>query len=74
MNTYFIQLRGQVNVSDLNALSPHQMTVIQAKPASTLISICTDQSGLVGLLRLLHNLGLTLLSVIQEEERIELDK
>ena len=74
MNTYLIRLRGQVNVNDLNAMSPHQMTLVQMTPAATFISICTDQSGLVGLLRHLHHLGLTFLSVNREEERTELEK
>ena len=74
MNTYLIRLRGQVNVDDLNALSPHQMTMVQMAPASTLIGIRTDQSGLVGLLRHLHHLGLTFLSVHRKEVRVELEE
>ncbi len=68
MNTYLIQLRGQVELEDLNQLSPHQMAPLRSEPGSTLITICTDQSGMIGLLRHLHNLGLTLLSIRQAEE------
>ena len=60
---YLIQLRGQVNENDLNAMSPIQMTVVRADTASTLFTICTDQSGLIGLMRHLHGLGLALVSV-----------
>ena len=74
MNTYLIRLRGQVNVDDLNAMSPHHMTIVRMTPASTLIGIRTDQSGLVGLLRHLHHLGLTFLSVHREKVRVKLEK
>ena len=74
MNAYLIQLRGQVDVNDLNPLSPHQMTVTHMEPAATWVRICTDQAGMIGILRHLHNLGLTLRSVLQEEEKPELEK
>lgn len=61
--TYLIQLCGQVNESDLNAMSPIQMTVVRVDTAATLFTICTDQSGLIGLLRHLHGRGFVLLSV-----------
>jgi hypothetical protein len=61
--TYLIQLRGQIDENDLNAMSPIQMTVVRADTAATLFTIYTDQSGLVGLLRHLHGRGLVLLSV-----------
>jgi len=61
--TYLIQLCGQVNESDLNAMSPIQMTVVRVDTVATLFTIYTDQSGLIGLLRHLHGRGLVLLSV-----------
>ena len=60
---YRIQLCGQVNESDLNAMSPIQMTVVRVDTASTLFTVRTDQSGLVGLMRHLHGLGFVFLSV-----------
>jgi hypothetical protein len=71
MHTYCIQLRGQVDVNDLNPMCPHQMTLVQAEPSSTLLSIFTDQAGMVGMMGHLHNLGLTILSVWREVERME---
>ena len=68
MNTYQIQLGGQVDVNELNALSPHRMIVIRVYPASTWVSTCTDQSGMLGLLRHLHNLGLMVLAVTRQGE------
>ena len=66
---YHIQLRGQVDEGEINAKSPLQMTVEQVEAdkehphAATLLTVCTDQSGLVGLLRHLHGLGFVLLCV-----------
>ncbi|MDY6878509.1 MAG: hypothetical protein SWK90_20205 [Chloroflexota bacterium] len=61
--TYQIKLRGQVNENDLNAISPLQMAVVRVDTTSTLFTVCTDQSGLIGLLRHLHGRGFVLLSV-----------
>jgi hypothetical protein len=94
--TYRIEVQGQVNESDLNAMSPLQMTVVHGqdpkglhqvhacidpcqdqnldpsklltKPlgSSTLVTVRTDQSGLIGLMRHLHGRGLVFLSVYRE--------
>ena len=61
--TYLIQLCGQVDENDLNAMSPIQMTVVRMDTVATLFTICADQSGLVGLIRHLHGRGFVLLSV-----------
>ena len=69
---YRIKVRGQVAESDLNAMSPWQITMIQADAddehpnAATLFTIHADQSGLIGLMRHLHGQGLVLLSVSRE--------
>jgi hypothetical protein len=64
--TYHIEVRGQVDENDLNANSPLQMTVVRGNTATTLFTICADQSGLIGLMRHLHGRGFVLLSVIRE--------
>ena len=64
--TYQIEVRGQVDENDLNAMSPLQMTVVRVDKASMLFTVCTDQSGLVGLIRHLHGLGFVLLSLHRE--------
>lgn len=61
--TYFIQLRGQVAVDEINARSPLLPTLIDADPSSTRLSVTTDQAGLIGLLRHLHGSGFVILSV-----------
>lgn len=69
MNLYWITLRGQVDVREVNASSPHQMTLVAGTPATTKITICTDQSGLLGLVRHLHNLGFEIVSIVCQKER-----
>jgi hypothetical protein len=61
--TYTIQLRGQVSENEINALGPLPMTVEKAAAQATWFTIHTDQSGLIGLMRHLHGLGLVFLSV-----------
>jgi hypothetical protein len=65
--TYRIEVRGEVDESNLNALSPHKMTVVRTDPAATLITICADQSGLIGLMRHLNGRGFVLWSLRREE-------
>ena len=64
MNTYHFQVQGQIDVADLNPLSPHQMTNLSAAPHDTRFMIYTDQSGMIGMLQHLHNLGLTIQSIV----------
>ncbi len=61
--TYQILLRGQVDEDDINTASPLHLTVTPAGPDATLVTVQTDQSGLVGLIRHLHGLGFVLLSI-----------
>jgi hypothetical protein len=63
--TYQIELRGQLNENDVNAMSPFQMTIVRANTASTSATVYTDQSGLIGLIRHLHGKGFVLLSIMR---------
>jgi hypothetical protein len=67
VRTYLIRLGGQVKENEINAGSPLHLTVVRADPTTTLLSVGTDQSGLVGLVRHLHGLGFVLLSVTHNE-------
>lgn len=71
MDTYHLRISGQVDVEDLNTICPHQGTLLQSEPGETLLSIYTDQSGMIGMLRQLHSLGLHVLSVDCCPERKE---
>jgi hypothetical protein len=68
--TYLLELHGQVDLTDLNAMSPLAMDLECADPGVTIARVCTDQSGLLGLMRYLHGLGFVLLSIhrISQEE------
>jgi hypothetical protein len=63
---YQIEVRGQVDENDLNAMSPLQIMVERSDPTATLTTICADQSALVGLVRHLHGRGFVLLSLHRE--------
>jgi hypothetical protein len=63
LRTYFIEVRGRMDEMDLNATSPIQMVVEGTDGDSMRLTVHTDQSGLIGLIRHLHGLGLALLSL-----------
>ena len=63
---YQIEVRGQVSDSELNAMSPLQTRVMPKDTATTLLTVHTDQAGLIGLLRHLHGRGFVFLSVQRE--------
>ena len=63
--TYQIVVAGQVDADDLNTMSPLQIQLMQVgaefgETGTTVFSVCSDQSGLIGLLRHLHARGLVL--------------
>lgn len=60
---YKIQIHGQVKEEDINRSSPLQFKIEQMIEDNTFIAVRTDQSGLVGLIRHLHGLGLVLVSL-----------
>jgi hypothetical protein len=64
--TYLIHISGQVDEGETNAMSPQRIAVERIDPDATLLTACTDQSGLMGLLRHLHGLGYILLSITRE--------
>ena len=72
--TFHVQVRGRVPESVLNANSPLQMMVVpvdadRERPIeSTTVSICADQSGLIGLMRHLHGHGFVIWSVYRERD------
>jgi len=63
---YQIEVLGQVDENDLNAISPLEIKIERFDPTSTQLTVCTDQSGLIGLIRYLHNLGFVFLSVFRK--------
>ncbi len=64
--TYRIQVRGQVDEGTFNATSPLRVKVVKVDAGATLLTTCTDPSGLIGLMRHLHGHGFVILSVCRE--------
>ncbi len=60
---YCLQVAGHVDEDELNALSPLEMKIERSEVDSTWLSILTDQSGLIGVLRHLHGLGIVFISL-----------
>ncbi len=63
---YRIQVAGGLDEGKLNAWSPLELKVERIEADSTWLSIETDQSGFIGLLRHLHGLGFVFLSIDRE--------
>jgi hypothetical protein len=63
---YRIEVRGRVDVEWLQSFDI-SVEIIAAEPIQmediTVLDVLTDQSGIVGLVRRLHGLGMTILQV-----------
>lgn len=64
---YQLHLKGDVNEASFNATSPVCVRVMPVDGAHSRITFKVDQSGLVGLLRHLHQQGFVLLSLSRDE-------
>lgn len=71
IRTYQLEVQCQLDENDRNAASPIQMKVVRMDGSATHMTVCTYQSGLIGLMRHLHARGLVLLSI--NSERISND-
>jgi len=67
--TYHVVVKGQPDESDLSLGSPLALMVLRESAAATVFTICTDQSGLIGMIRYLHGRGFVLLSISRREKR-----
>ena len=66
--TYYVEVQEQIDENVFNNTSPLQITIVVAEQKMTLFTICTDQSGLVGLIRHLHRRGFVLLSLSRKRQ------
>ncbi len=66
--TYLIRLSGHAVESEINAMSPLAVTVERVEQAATVLAACSDQAGLIGLLRHLHGLGFVFLAISRSEQ------
>jgi hypothetical protein len=63
---YWIEVRGRMDVDWLQSFdSMAEITYVESgrKGGITVLNVHTDQSGIVGLIRTLHGLGLTILKL-----------
>jgi len=63
---YEIEVRGQVDVGWLLSFDSSVELIADAsrqREGLTVLTVITDQSGVVGLLRILHGLGVTILQL-----------
>ena len=65
---YRIEVQGLVDESTFNATSPLQIAVERVDARATMFTIHTDQAGLIGLIRHLHQRGFIFLSVTREQQ------
>ena len=64
--TYCVEIQDKLEENNFNTMSPYLIKEVCAGPCTTLFTIFTDQSGLVGLVRYLHQQGYVLLSIHRE--------
>ena len=63
IRVYQIRLNGQMDEDFVAAFCPAETLLTDEGDTTRLANIRTDQSGIIGLIRSLHNLGCTILSV-----------
>ncbi len=63
VRVYQIQISGLVKENEVASFSPPEWKLEQDVEGNTLFTVCTDQAGLVGLIRHLHGFGFELLSI-----------
>jgi hypothetical protein len=62
IHSYQIKVLGKLDESFFNASSPHRIKLEKSDPTGSLFTVYTDQSGLIGLMRYLHQQGYVILS------------
>jgi len=65
---YQIVIQGKVDVDDLNTISPLKIEISKMDTNATQFTVSTDQSGLIGLMRYLHGLGLVFSSMKRQRK------
>jgi hypothetical protein len=62
VHLYHLTLAGQVTASEMTAFCPPGAEIERDGETYTILTVRTDQAGLVGLIRQLHGLGFELMS------------
>jgi hypothetical protein len=58
-----IEIQGKMDETDLKLCSPLSISAVRLEADSTLLTVQTDQSGLIGFLHHFHTRGCVLISV-----------
>ena len=61
--SYTLKLAGLLEDDFISAYCPPETVVLRQDNTTNLTNLHTDQSGMIGLIRNLHNLGYTILSM-----------
>lgn len=67
ISNYRIEVKNKLDENAFNATSPLQVMVAQVDPSATAFTTSTDQAGLIGLIRHLHQQGFVILSLFREK-------
>jgi hypothetical protein len=59
---YTIRVQGALSIADIEHFCPPGLKIEESLGSETILIVNTDQSGLIGLMRNLHNLGIELLA------------
>lgn len=70
VRTYKIQIDGRVEEADFHASSPLPFVIKHIEGGNTMVTVKTDQPGIIGMIRHLHGLGLTLISISFTQENV----
>lgn len=68
--TYVLTLTGHLDDDFLPAYCPTGAILTRCGETILLENLHTDQAGILGILRILHNLGLTIIKMNTSDERI----
>lgn len=63
MHNYTLVFFGQVDDEFLTSYCPDGASITQENQTTTVANIYTDQAGILGVFRVLHNLGCTIQSL-----------
>jgi len=63
VHTYTLTFAGVLDDDFLTSFCPEGTVATAVDQHTTLTNLCTDQSGIIGVIRRLHNLGCTLISL-----------
>lgn len=66
IHTYTLTIFGELDADFASTFCPPETTLVQDGKTITLANLAVDQSGLLGILRSLHNRGCVLLSLFIE--------